>query len=63
MATRCCAGSRRTSAPATIPVIMLSADASERNAPRLRAAGASAFLTKPIRVRDLLDAIDAALEP
>ena len=46
---------------ADIPVIMLSADASERNAPRLRAAGASAFLTKPIKVRDLLDAIDEAL--
>jgi signal transduction histidine kinase/ActR/RegA family two-component response regulator len=44
-----------------IPVIMLSADVSERNAPRLRAAGASAFLTKPIKVRDLLDAIDEAL--
>jgi signal transduction histidine kinase/ActR/RegA family two-component response regulator len=44
-----------------IPVIMLSADANERNAPRFRAAGASAYLTKPIRVRDLLDAIDEAL--
>ncbi len=44
-----------------IPVIMLSADASERNAPRFRAAGACAFLTKPIKVRDLLDAIDQAL--
>ena len=44
-----------------IPVIMLSADVSERNAPRLRAAGACAFLTKPIKVRDLLDAIDEAL--
>ncbi len=46
---------------ASIPVIMLSADAGERVAPRLRAAGASAFLTKPIKVRDLLDAIDEAL--
>ncbi len=44
-----------------IPVIMLSADADERNAPRFRAAGAGAFLTKPIKVRDLLDAIDEAL--
>jgi signal transduction histidine kinase/CheY-like chemotaxis protein len=46
---------------ANIPVIMLSADAGERTAPRLRAAGASAFLTKPIKVRDLLEAIDEAL--
>jgi signal transduction histidine kinase/ActR/RegA family two-component response regulator len=44
-----------------IPVIILSADASERKAPRLRAGGATAFLTKPIKVRDLLDAIDEAL--
>lgn len=44
-----------------IPVIMLSADASERNPPKFRAAGACAYLTKPIRVRDLLDAIDEAL--
>ncbi len=44
-----------------IPVIMLSADAGERQGPRMRAAGAAALLTKPIKVRDLLDAIDDAL--
>lgn len=44
-----------------IPVIMLSDEAGDRNAPRLRAAGAAAFLTKPIKVRELLDAIDEAL--
>ncbi len=44
-----------------IPVIMLSADVSDRNPPRIRALGAAAFLTKPIKVRDLLDAIDEAL--
>ncbi|MDQ6847719.1 MAG: ATP-binding protein [Candidatus Dormibacteraeota bacterium] len=44
-----------------IPVIMLSADVSDRNPPRMRALGAAAFLTKPIKVRDLLDAIDEAL--
>jgi signal transduction histidine kinase len=44
-----------------IPVIILSADASGGRASRVRARGASAFLTKPIKVRDLLDAIDEAL--
>jgi signal transduction histidine kinase/ActR/RegA family two-component response regulator len=44
-----------------IPVIMLSADTGDRHGPRLRAAGAAALLTKPIKVRDLLDAIDEAL--
>jgi signal transduction histidine kinase/ActR/RegA family two-component response regulator len=46
-----------------IPVIMLSEDAGDRHAPRLRAAGAAAFLTKPIKVRELLDAIDDAVAP
>ena len=41
-----------------IPVIILSADASERRVARLREAGAAAYLTKPIRVRELLAAID-----
>jgi PAS domain S-box-containing protein len=44
-----------------IPVIMLSADATERQVSRLRDAGAHAYLTKPIRVRELLETIDAAL--
>jgi PAS domain S-box-containing protein len=44
-----------------IPVIMISADATERQVSRLRDAGARAYLTKPIRVRDLLDTLDEAL--
>jgi PAS domain S-box-containing protein len=44
-----------------IPVIMLSADATPHQASRFRRAGAEAYLTKPIRVRELLGAIDDAL--
>jgi PAS domain S-box-containing protein len=44
-----------------IPVIMLSADATPNQASRFRRAGAGAYLTKPIRVRELLSAIDDAL--
>jgi PAS domain S-box-containing protein len=44
-----------------IPVIMLSADATPPQAARFRRAGAEAYLTKPIRVRELLAAIDDAL--
>lgn len=44
-----------------IPVIMLSADATPSQASRFRRAGAGAYLTKPIRVRELLSAIDDAL--
>jgi signal transduction histidine kinase/ActR/RegA family two-component response regulator len=44
-----------------IPVIVLNGDAGDGHAPRLRAAGAFAILAKPIKVRELLDAIDEAL--
>jgi PAS domain S-box-containing protein len=44
-----------------IPVIMLSADATLNQASRFRRAGADAYLTKPIRVKELLSAIDEAL--
>lgn len=52
-----------TSYPETrsIPVLIVSADATERRAARLIAAGASAYLTKPIDVQELLTAIDRAL--
>ena len=44
-----------------IPVIILSADASDHRAAQMRDAGADAFLAKPIRVRELLRAVDDAL--
>jgi PAS domain S-box-containing protein len=46
---------------AGIPVIMLSTEATTRQESRFRQAGAEAFLTKPIRVMELLVAIDEAL--
>lgn len=55
---RCLKDDPRTS---RIPVIMLSADATERQGLRLREAGAAAYLTKPIRVRELLRVVDNAL--
>jgi signal transduction histidine kinase/ActR/RegA family two-component response regulator len=49
--------------PATsgIPVIILSADATQHQITQLRAAGADAYLTKPISVRALLLAIDGVV--
>jgi len=44
-----------------IPVIMLSADATPTQPSRFRRAGADAYLTKPIHVKELLNAIDDAL--
>ena len=41
-----------------IPVVILSADATERTPAPLLKAGAQAYLTKPIGVRDLLDVVD-----
>ncbi|WP_436531792.1 ATP-binding protein [Actinoplanes sp. HUAS TT8] len=51
------------SEPATggIPVVVLSADATEHSRARLRDAGATAYLTKPIAVRDLLATVDSIL--
>ena len=51
--------------PATrdIPVVVFSADATRRQTEELVAAGAQDYLTKPIRVADLLAAVDAVLEP
>jgi PAS domain S-box-containing protein len=46
---------------ADIPVIMLSTEATTRQESRFRQAGAEAFLTKPIRVMELLVAVDEAL--
>lgn len=43
------------------PVVILSADATGRQLDRLIAAGADAYLTKPITVRGLLDLLDTHL--
>ena len=43
------------------PVVVLSADATPHQVARLRAAGASDYLTKPLDLRDLLRVVDAAL--
>ena len=50
--------------PATrgIPVVILSADATEGQARRLMAAGATAYLTKPLEIASLLKLIDRTLE-
>ncbi len=45
-----------------IPVVMLSADATQRQIDRLLAAGAWAYLTKPIDVKRLLEILDEALD-
>jgi signal transduction histidine kinase/ActR/RegA family two-component response regulator len=39
----------------TVPIIILTADATERQRERLTAAGATAYMTKPIDVRELLE--------
>ena len=41
-----------------IPIIILSADATQSQVDKLLAAGATDYLTKPIRVRDLLQTFD-----
>jgi CheY-like chemotaxis protein len=46
---------------AAIPVIVVSADATPTQVQRLKSAGASAYLTKPFNVRDLLQAISETL--
>ena len=45
-----------------IPIVMLSADATESQIERMLAAGAVAYLTKPLDVGQLLKTIDAYLE-
>jgi CheY-like chemotaxis protein len=46
---------------AAIPVVIVSADATPGQVQRLLASGATAYITKPIDVRDLLDAYERAL--
>ena len=46
----------------SIPVVILSADATRRQLQPLLAAGARTYLTKPISVRHLLETVDAFLD-
>ncbi len=50
-------------ATASVPVVVISADATPHQAERLLAAGAREYLTKPIRVTTLLAALDRNLGP
>jgi CheY-like chemotaxis protein len=45
-----------------IPVVVVSADATQRQIQRLLSAGATAYLTKPIDVAELLRLVDDAAE-
>ncbi|WP_275410817.1 ATP-binding protein [Paractinoplanes rishiriensis] len=45
-----------------LPVVVLSADATQHHIDQLHAAGVAAYLTKPITVRDLLHALDQLLD-
>lgn len=51
--------------PATsgIPVIIVSADATDRQIERLMAAGATTYMTKPIDVRELIDIVSDTTSP
>jgi signal transduction histidine kinase/CheY-like chemotaxis protein len=50
---------RANEATAAVPVIVLSADATKEQIRRLEGAGAVAYLTKPLDLRELLDTIEA----
>ena len=53
---------RASPATCDIPVVILSADATERRADQARAEGIQAYLTKPIDVQGLLQALDSILD-
>jgi signal transduction histidine kinase/CheY-like chemotaxis protein len=53
---------RDDSATSQIPVAIVSADAMPRQVQRLLAGGATAYLTKPIDVREMLALVDKALD-
>jgi PAS domain S-box-containing protein len=53
---------RADSRTADIPVVVYSADATERQVARLLEAGAVAFLTKPARVTEFLAMLDSVLD-
>jgi PAS domain S-box-containing protein len=46
---------------ASLPVVVISADATERSVARLRAAGAEAYLTKPLDIDEFLATLDRLL--
>ncbi len=48
-------------ATARIPVVVVSADATEEQIERLKQLGADAYLTKPVDVRQLLETVDSKL--
>jgi PAS domain S-box-containing protein len=48
-------------ATSTIPVVILSADATPRQIERLRVAGAYAYLTKPLDIRQFITVLDETL--
>jgi CheY-like chemotaxis protein len=52
---------REDAATASIPVIIVSADATAGQVQRLLTAGATAYVTKPIDVRQLLGHLDEVL--
>jgi CheY-like chemotaxis protein len=52
-------GDERT---ARIPVVVVSADATNSRVERLLAGGAEAFLTKPLQVTRFMSLVDATLE-
>ncbi|MDQ1479832.1 MAG: hypothetical protein QOI44_693 [Actinomycetota bacterium] len=52
---------RATPETATTPIVVLTADATERQNARLLAAGATAYLTKPIDVGQLLEIVEEQL--
>lgn len=54
---------KRDPATATIPVVIVSADATPAQVERLLAAGAAGYLTKPIEVRALLDTVQNGASP
>ena len=45
-----------------IPIVVVSADATERSVRELLAAGASAYISKPLRMREFLETVDVWLE-
>jgi len=55
------AGLRADERTASVPVIVVSADATNARIAELMAAGAHAYITKPLVIRDFLEAVDVAL--
>jgi signal transduction histidine kinase/ActR/RegA family two-component response regulator len=53
---------RASAATCDIPVVILSADATQQRADQTRAEGIQAYLTKPIDVQGLLQALDSILD-